>query len=217
MIEFCCKALFATRVMWRRIRTANVATDDPTRLPQFCQCPLKIDNREATALPIRYRLFHAQTIEIDCDVNIFPGQIIYKLLKALAPIVAKNRARPLPVFLRTIVCPGMHFEPAGAFGAPVPENLMWPPAFKVTATPNAHPAHVRNLQRAIHPPAAGPLRRAHIPIWMIIERNKDDCSGNAAHSKRGQMMKVARAVKQKSRGEMYLMFAIKSFDQARPC
>ncbi len=136
MIEFCCKALFATRVMWRRIRTANVATDDPTRLPQFCQCPLKIDNREATALPIRYRLFHAQTIEIDCDVNIFPGQIIYKLLKALAPIVAKNRARPLPVFLRTIVCPGMHFEPAGAFGAPVPENLMWPPAFKVTATPN---------------------------------------------------------------------------------
>src|SRR5207247_8322237 len=122
---------FATRVMWRRIRTANVATDDPTRLPQFCQCPLKIDNSEATALPIGYRLFHAQTIEIDCDVNIFPGQIIYKLLKALAPIVAKDRARPLPVFLRTIVCPGMHFDPAGAFAGPLLEHSSCPPALNL--------------------------------------------------------------------------------------
>ena len=63
----------------------------------------------------------------------------------------------------------MNFENASAFGAAISENLMRPPAFKIAATPNGDMAHLRKFQRAIHPTAAAPFWRAHIPIRMIVE------------------------------------------------
>ena len=109
----------------------------------------------------------------------------------------------------------MHFQPAGAFRATVAENLVWPPAFKIAAAPNCHMLDVGKFQDAIHPCAAGPFWRAHIPIRMIIKRNEYHWSGYAAQSKRRQMMKVTGAVKHKRRGHMRLVVTIKSFYQAR--
>jgi hypothetical protein len=86
-----------------------------------------------------------------------------------SPIIAQYRTLALSIFHRPIVCPGMHFKNPGAFGATVAENLMRPPAFEITATPNAHASYVWKFQCAIDPAAASPSWRAHIPIWMIVE------------------------------------------------
>jgi len=56
----------------------------------------------------------------------------------LAPIVAKNRASPLSIFRRAIISPRMHSQDPGALRAAVPENLVRPPALKISATPNRH-------------------------------------------------------------------------------
>ena len=50
---------------------------------------------------------------------------------------------------------------------------------------------------------------------MIIKRNEDDRFGNTTQSKRGQIMKVAGAVKQERRCEIALPSAIELFDQPR--
>ena len=109
----------------------------------------------------------------------------------------------------------MDFQSACTFGAAISEDLVRPPAFKIPATPNAHVAHMTKLQCAIHPTAASPFRWAHVPIRMIIERNNDDRPGNAAQPERRQIMKIARAVKQKGRREVCFVVAIKLGDQAR--
>ena len=62
------------------------------KFAQFSKRPLKIGHREATALPVRHRLFDAQAIEIDRDVDIFVGETFRKFFKTLAPILAQNCA-----------------------------------------------------------------------------------------------------------------------------
>ena len=185
VIKFRGETLFAPRIFRRRIRAANIATDDPARFVQRSERPLKIDNREPAALPICHRLFDAQAIKIDCDVDSFVSEALRKLLKTIAPIFAKYGALSLSILYRPIVCPRMHFKNPGAFSATVAENLMRPPTFEITAAPNCHMLDVRKFQRAIDPTAASPFRGAHIPVRMIVERDKDDRSSNAAQSKRG--------------------------------
>lgn len=87
----------------------------------------------------------------------------------LAPVVAQNGAATLSIFRGPLIRPGVNVENARSFCATVAEKLVRPPAFKISATPNANPAHVRKFQRAIHPTTAAPFRRAHIPIGMIIK------------------------------------------------
>ena len=172
MIEFRGETLFAPRIFRRRIRAANIATYDPAGFAQLSERPLKIDNREPATLPICHRLFDAQAIKIDGDVDIFVSEAFGKLLKTLAPIFAKDGAFSLPIFRWPIVCPRMHFKNTGAFRAAIAKNLVRPPAFKIPAAPNAHAAHMRKFQRAIDPTTASPFRRAHVPVRMIVERNQ---------------------------------------------
>src|SRR5438876_11423570 len=112
----------------------------------------------------------------------------------LAPILAQDRARtligslpcsptlsgfpvhvarlppaPLSIFRRAIVDPGMNFETTGAFGAAIGENIVRPPAFKISAAPDRDMLHVREFERAIDPTAASPLRRRDRPVRMIVE------------------------------------------------
>ena len=87
----------------------------------------------------------------------------------LAPIVAKNRASPLSIFRRAIISPRMHSQDPGALRAAVPENLVRPPAFEISATPDTRTLHMRKFQCAIDPTTAPPFRRAHVPIRMIVE------------------------------------------------
>ena len=131
--------------MRRRIRAANVATDNAARRVQLSQRPIKIGNGESTALPVRHRFFPAQTVEIDCDVDIFASEAFRKFFKAQAPIVAKNCASPLSIFRRAIVSPRMHFQNPGALRAAVSKDLVGPPALEISAAPNCHVLDVRQL------------------------------------------------------------------------
>ena len=215
MIEFCSEALFETRIRWQRISSTNVASNNLRGPAQFSECPFKICNREATCFPIRHRLARMQTVKIDCDVNVFSVGGFQELVETLAPIIAQDRTPALSIFRRPIVCPGMDVQDTCTFCSTIAENLLRPPAFEITATPNAHASHVCELQCTIHPAAASPLGRAHIPIRMIVERDEDDWFGDAAKSQRRQIMEIAGSVEQERRCEIPFLFSIKLNDQAR--
>ena len=106
----------------------------------------------------------------------------------------------------------MHIKKSGAFRAAIAENLIWPPAFKIAATPNTRAQHIWEFQRAIDPSTAGPFRRPHIPIRMVVERNENDRFGDAAQPEGGQIMKIPRSIQQKRRREIALVLAIELFD-----
>jgi len=105
----------------------------------------------------------------------------------------------------------VNFELSGSLGPAIAKELPWPPALEISATPNADLLELRNLEGAIHPAAASPSRRAHVPIRMVIERDEHERLRQASNPKRTQMMKVARAIDEKRR-EAWAEFVEKSFD-----
>ena len=98
------------------------------------------------------------------------------------PILAQNRSAPLSIFHRPLIGPGMNFQTAGAFRAAISKKLSWPPALKIAAAPNADAPDMGELQRTIDPAAAAPLRRANVPIGMIVERNNNERLRDTAES-----------------------------------
>src|SRR6266516_2245706 len=86
VVEFRSEALFETLVMWRRIRAANVATNNPATLAQVSQRPLKIGNREAATLPVCQGLFRAKTIQIDGHIEIRLAKAFQKFFIVLPPV-----------------------------------------------------------------------------------------------------------------------------------
>jgi hypothetical protein len=211
-VELGGETLLPARVTRRRIRAANIATDDSATRAEVPERPFKISHRKAATLPVRHRLFHAQAIKIYGDVDIFASDASQKMFKTSAPIVAQDCAFAFSILLISIVCPRMHSENSSAFRATVAENLMWPPAFKIAATPNTRTQHIWKFQGTIDPPTAGPFRWAYIPIRMVIERNEDGRFGEGAQPEGGQIMKIARSIEQKRRGQICLVVAIESFD-----
>src|SRR5215472_15050012 len=167
---------------------ADISTDNTGRFAQFSKSPLKIGHREAAALPVRYRLFQAQAIEVDCDIDIFGGETLRKFFKTTAPVITQDRALPLPIFQRPIVCPRMNFKNSGVFRTTVAEDLMWPPTFKIVAAPDTRKPYIWKFQCPVHPSTTGPFRRPHIPIRMVIESDEDDGFGNGSYSKGSQIM-----------------------------
>ena len=142
MVHCRSKFLFPARVLRLGISTTNIAGDDARSFAEFLQCPDKIDNVEAAAFPIRHRLFAAKTIKIDRNVNTGVTKIVDRGFEMFAPVTPQNRASSLSIFRRPIVCPGMHFKNARAFSATIAENLVRPPAFEITATPNCDVLHM---------------------------------------------------------------------------
>src|SRR5947199_176980 len=110
---------------------------------------------ETATFPVCHRLFSAQAIEVDGDVDIFASGASQKILKALPPVITQDCAFAFSILLVSIVCPGVHNENSSAFRATVAENLMWPPAFKIAATPNTRTRHIWKFQGAIDPSTAG--------------------------------------------------------------
>ena len=199
--------------MWGRICAANVAGDDLRRFAQSSQSPLKIENRKSAAFPVCYRLFCAKAIEIDRDINTFFAEVFYELVKVLPPILAQNGAATLLIFRGPSIRPWMNVKNACSLRATIAKKLMRPPAFKISATPNADAAHVRKFQRAIHPSAAAPFRRAHVPVRVIVEGDNSDGLGETPNPERSQIMKITGAVEQKRGRKLCLIFAVKLGDQ----
>ena len=220
MIPVRSELLFPARIPRLGVGAANVATDDPRGLPQFSERPLNIGNFESAILPIRRRIIRAQTIQVDCDVNVLVAQIRCELFELVTPILAQDRARALSIFDWPIVGPGMNFEPAGALRAAIRENVVRPPTFEISAAPNRDMLHMRQLERAINPTAARPFRRSDRPVRMIVERNENERLVASSQPKRAQVMEIAGTVKRERRHvragrALRLEFAIKFLDEAR--
>jgi len=58
---------------------------------------------------------------------------------------------------------------------------------------------VRELKRTIDPPTTAPFRRTHIPVRMIIKRNKNDWFVQSPKPKRTEIMEIARAIENERR------------------
>src|SRR4030095_915379 len=159
---------------------ADVSTENTGRFAQFSKRPLEIGQREASALPVRHRLFQAQAIEVDRDVDGFGGETLRKFFKTTAPVITQDRALPLPIFQWAIVCPRMNFKNSCAFRTTVAEDLIRPPTFKIVAAPDTRKPYIWKFQCPVHPSTTGPFRRPHIPIRMVIEGNEDEGSGNGS-------------------------------------
>ena len=145
MVHFRSEFLFPARVMRWGIGAAYVSPDDARRCAYFSERPLKIWHCEATAFPVRHRLFNAQAIEIDRDINIFARETIYKVFEMVAPVIVQDRAFSLSIFRWPIVRPGMHFKISSALGATIAENLVRKPTFEIAAAPNTGQSHIRKL------------------------------------------------------------------------
>ena len=213
MVYFRSEFLFPARVLRFGISTTNIAGDDVRSFAQFFQCPHKIANVEPAAFPIGHGFSCANTIEVDRNVELCSAETGGKVLEFPSPIFTQNCAATLSIFYRSIIRPRVHFKFARAFRAAIAENLVRPPAFKIAATPDAHALHMRKFERAINPTSATPFRRPNVPVGMVIEGDEDDGLGKRTQPKGGQIMKVARAIKQEWRRQIRLMFSIELFDQ----
>jgi hypothetical protein len=116
-----------------------------------------------------------------------------------APITLQDRPASLSIFHRAIVGPGMNFEPAFAFTSAIRKNIVRPPALEISAAPDCNVLNVRELKRAVDPSATAPFRRTNVPVRVIIKRNENDWFIQPPKPERAEVMKVARAIKNKRR------------------
>lgn len=174
VIHFGGETLFCPRIFRRGKSAANIASDDLRLRAQLRESPHHIVEREPSALPIRGRVLRPQTIEIDRDVNVRAGQSLDKLRELCPPVRGNDCAPSILLRSRAPVGPGMNFQFTASFGTPVSKELPRPPALEIAASPDADLLDKRKFERTINPAAATPPGRAHIPIRMIIERNKHE-------------------------------------------
>lgn len=195
MIHSTGKTLLPPSVDRLRKTPANISRHNPRDVTQLFQRPNQIAYCKPAILPIGDSVVATQAIEINRDVNVRTGKVLGEGHEMFAPIFAQDCATALSIFCRATVRPRMHAQFAFAFGRAITKKLLWPPALEISAAPNAYPLNMRKFERAIDPTAATPLRRPHIPIWMIIERDNDHRSRHPPNPESGQMMKIAGPVK----------------------
>ena len=211
MIHFRRESLLPSRVSRRRIGAADVPPQHMSVVPKRLESPPNVIEIKPSAFPICAGVIRRQTIQIDRNVNVRADQFVREFFKLFPPIVAQNRAASFLRAQRPIVRPRMDRQRPSAFRFTIAKNLPRPPALKISTSPNCRLSNVRQFQRAIDPATATPAWGANIPVRMIIKRNQCNRFGGSSKPQSGQMMKVARTVKNES-AEMGLNFAIKLFD-----
>lgn len=174
MVPVRSELLRPAHVLRRGICAANITANGSRLRSQVRKRPLQIGNAESSVLPVCHRVFIAKTIEIDRHVNIRPAEVRDKLFEQGAPVFLEDRAGTLSILRWAIVGPRMNFEPPAALRAAIGEDIVRPPAFKISATPDRNMFDVRKLERAVDPAAARPLRRRDCPIRMIVERKENE-------------------------------------------
>src|SRR4051794_34089606 len=105
----------------------------------------------------------------------------------------------------------MNVEPALALRPPIAKKLGRPPAFEIPATPDADLPEPGKFESAVDPAAASPAGRPQVPVWMVVERQKDKGIRDLPGPKRTQMMKIAGTIKYE-RGDSRFVFAVKFLD-----
>src|SRR5438034_3276278 len=133
----------------------------------------------------------------------------------LPPILAQNGAATSSIFRRPSIRPWMNVKNACSLRATVAEQLVRPPAFKISTAPNCDVLHLGKFQCAIQPSAAAPSRRPHVPVRVIVEGDNGDRLGDTPNPKRSQIMKIAGAEEQKRGRKLCFIFPVKLGDQTR--
>lgn len=107
----------------------------------------------------------------------------------------------------------MNFQFPVALRGTIRKNIVRPPAFEVSTTPDRDPLDQGKVEGAIDPSATRPFWRSDGPIRMIIERHEHEWLFDPAQPKRGEIMKIARAINDEGSNAVREI-AIKVFDQA---
>ena len=168
MIELGSEALFSSGVSRRGKRAADITGDYARGICVIRAMPIPDLHRESAAFPIGHRLFRAQTIEIDRDVNGFAGEFLGEAKETPLPILPNDRAATLARRGRAIVGPRSNFKRPSR-SAPGSQKYCVATRFQNSRSPIRSLSHVRKFERAIHPAAAAPFRRTNVPIGMIVE------------------------------------------------
>ena len=156
-----------------RPTAAEIAADDLHLFPQRPQRPDEIVAGEAAVLPIREGLAGGETIHVDGDVDLVVVMVVQPIHKQGFPVsypqwieVGGITNAPLP--------PGINNESMGLGRAPIAEKPPRKVALETAATPDADAFDAGIFQRAIDPRAARPIRRADVPVGMIVEREEGE-------------------------------------------
>jgi len=89
--------------------------------------------------------------------------------------------------------PGEDCEAAGGEGILIGKEAMGPVEFEIAAAPDGGACDLGELEGAIDPAAATPVRGADIPIRVIIEGDEGDRDGEGAEPEGGEVMEIAGA------------------------
>jgi len=142
MVHFRGKSLLPARIDRFGKGSTNIARHDLRDRAQFSCRPEEICYRKSPAFPICDRFFAAKTIKIDRHINIGATKIADKAFEMFAPVIPQNRASSLSILLRSIIRPRVNFQPALALGPAISKDLVRPPAFEISATPNCDVFHM---------------------------------------------------------------------------
>ena len=88
MIHFRRETLFASRVMRRRPRAANIAGDDAAVIVEQVNGPTHVFDRKTPTFPVGHRFFRPQAIEIDRHVDLRVADPPNELLELIPPVAA---------------------------------------------------------------------------------------------------------------------------------
>jgi hypothetical protein len=179
------ETLLAPRIPRRGKGPADIAAKNlRARGAQLRQRPLDVCQGEAAALPIGHGVLRPQTIKVDRDIEIRPVQRADELLETLPPVSTEDHSGSSSIGGRPAIRPGVDLQSSGPFRATIAEQPARPPALEIPAAPHAHFFHEWQFERPIHPAATAPVRRTHIPIRMIVERDQNEWLRHPARPER---------------------------------
>ncbi len=93
MVEERACALGPASIVCRRMRSAEISTDDPGTLSNLLDSPSDVTGKKHSLLPIGDRAFFIEAVEIDRYINSFAVKCLGKVGKNFPPITRGN-ARP---------------------------------------------------------------------------------------------------------------------------
>jgi len=191
------EALCPPAINRRGAGAAHVPAHDARAAAQVIQRPEKVVGREQTALPIRDSLIFRQTVQIDRDIGRLAGERFRPTRKTTAPVFPSHAIETSLCRWLLALGPCVHFELAGFQRAVIGEQTRRPRQLEVAASPNANTLDLPQFQRAIHPTAATPARRADIPVGMVVEADHSGRLPYPSQPKSGEIMKITGAVENK--------------------
>ena len=172
---------------------ADIAAHDIGAGPQFIERPRDIAGGEETRLPIGHGFARAQAIHIHGDIDALAGEGADEAGESGAPAVIGDAGPALAGGAADALAPRVDLKAAGGEGFPVAKEAVGPVEFKIAAAPDGRAGDLWKLQSPVDPAAAAPVRRANIPIGVVIEGEEGNGPGEIAEPDGAEVMEIAGA------------------------